>query len=70
MVDKNGNAVAGEYYYELNGIKFMDDVEKVSSSSSHCLALKKDGSVWAWGENQNGWKPLGMGKASRCGASI
>ena len=27
---------------------------KVESGANHCLALKNDGTVWAWGDNSNG----------------
>jgi alpha-tubulin suppressor-like RCC1 family protein len=38
------------------------DVTKVSAGRTHTLALKKDGSVWAWGSNTYG--ELGNGSSS------
>lgn len=38
--------------------------EAIDSSTSHTCALKKDGSVWCWGQNQRG--QLGRGDASDC----
>lgn len=39
--------------------KVMDDVIDVSSNRYHTLALQKDGTLWAWGDNQCG--ALGIG---------
>ncbi len=35
-------------------VKVMDDVAQVTLGTTHVLALKKDGSVWAWGRNSFG----------------
>jgi alpha-tubulin suppressor-like RCC1 family protein len=37
-----------------NPIKIMDDVKSISGSHWHTMALKTDGSLWAWGENPRG----------------
>ncbi len=34
-------------------VKGLSNVEKVAASRFHSLALKKDGTVWAWGSNMN-----------------
>jgi alpha-tubulin suppressor-like RCC1 family protein len=40
----------GETPQPFHGI---DNVAAISASTFHILALKKDGTVWAWGENDN-----------------
>ena len=37
----------------------LDDVRQIASGSKHMLALKSDGTVWAWGANKYG--QLGLG---------
>jgi alpha-tubulin suppressor-like RCC1 family protein len=32
----------------------LSNISMIAAGKSHSLALKNDGSVWAWGENQNG----------------
>ncbi|MGI6029719.1 MAG: hypothetical protein ACOX81_10005 [Candidatus Heteroscillospira sp.] len=55
------------FYYQYNHgtlypIKVMDDVVMVSAGFDTFTALKKDGSVWAWGANDYG--QLGQGYRS------
>jgi alpha-tubulin suppressor-like RCC1 family protein len=35
-------------------VKYVEDVVAISAGTVHSLALKKDGTVYAWGFNQNG----------------
>ncbi len=37
-----------------NGINNFSNVRAISAGSSHSLAVKIDGTVWAWGANNNG----------------
>lgn len=39
--------------------KIMDDVVTASAEESHAMAIKTDGSLWAWGRNN--WGQLGNG---------
>lgn len=40
--------------YPAGLVKMADNIREVSSSISHTLALSKDGTLLAWGDNQNG----------------
>ena len=35
-------------------VHLMDDVVEIATGPRHALALKKDGTVWSWGENDAG----------------
>ena len=53
-----GNGTGGDRDdYIPDPVKIMDDVAAAAGGSSHSLALKTDGSLWAWGSNR--YKQLG-----------
>lgn len=65
----------GDYYYsyskkvnyknrpvQIDGLK---DIISISAGAYHSLALKKDGTVWAWGGNKNGQLGNGMYRSDR-----
>ena len=37
-----------------NPVHLMDGVVEIASGPRHALALKKDGSLWSWGDNEAG----------------
>ena len=43
-------------------VKWLEDVVKIAAAKTHSMAIEKDGSVRAWGENDIGW--LGCGTNS------
>ncbi|KAL0207001.1 hypothetical protein P9112_012712 [Eukaryota sp. TZLM1-RC] len=50
---------AGDVFFDSNihptqCLSFLTDVKWISGGSGHVLALKKDGTVWAWGKNSKG----------------
>ena len=59
-------------FFEPTPIKIMSDVVAVSTGgitmhgfvASHTMAIRSDGSLWTWGNNQRG--QLGLGFASEC----
>ncbi|MBE3551165.1 MAG: hypothetical protein IMX03_08080 [Brockia lithotrophica] len=60
-----GNSQVGMYVVDTSEpvqVEGLTDVEQVAASLSHSLALKKDGTVWAWGSNEVG--QLGTRKVS------
>ena len=36
------------------GVGYLTDITAITANSTHCMALKNDGTVWAWGENNAG----------------
>ena len=55
-----GTGSRNEYITMPEQVKNLDDVIMIAAGVSHALALKKDGSVWAWGKNWYG--QLGIGQ--------
>lgn len=49
-----GNGNAGYDYSQYTPVKIMDDVKDISLGSCFTVALKEDGSLWAWGSNSDG----------------
>lgn len=54
-----GNGESGSRKNEYSPVKILDDVVRVSAGTNHTLAIKSDGSLWAWGSNSHG--QLGQG---------
>lgn len=46
----------------------LTDIIQIASGGYHCLALKSDGTVWAWGKNENG--QLGNGTTEVSGVPV
>lgn len=59
-----GNGKSGTNNYVLSPVKVLSNVKDFSLGTWHSLALKKDGSVWAWGYNK------AIGKSSSASSPI
>ena len=60
-----GDPLSSRTPLEVQGI---DSVIQVAAGNSHALALKSDGTVWAWGLNQDG--QLGIGSTDPTGTPM
>ncbi|WP_437275117.1 hypothetical protein WME90_28135 [Sorangium sp. So ce375] len=49
-----GNDSSGELSHSKPTMAYIEDVSAIAAGQHHCLALKKDGTVWAWGSNSFG----------------
>ncbi|MCL1974834.1 MAG: hypothetical protein FWG61_01570 [Firmicutes bacterium] len=50
-----GDGTLGDTYeFRITPVKIMDDVKAISAGRYHSLAIKNDGSLWAWGSNYSG----------------
>ena len=45
---------ASKHYVHITPVKVMDDVASVRAGSFYTAAIKTDGSLWMWGDNQYG----------------
>jgi len=49
-----GNYTTDSIKDVLSPVKIMDDVTAVAAGGNHSLAIKNDGTLWAWGANEKG----------------
>ncbi|MCU6710652.1 RCC1 repeat- and reductase domain-containing protein [Paenibacillus sp. J5C_2022] len=55
-----GSGMADSYSDKPVAVSLLNDVKSVSAGMYYNLALKSDGSVWAWGANQYGQSGTGI----------
>ncbi|ETR68469.1 MAG: RCC1 repeat- and reductase domain-containing protein [Candidatus Magnetoglobus multicellularis str. Araruama] len=49
-----GNQNMPVQVHGVNDLGFLSDIIQIAAGDTHCLALKRDGTVYAWGYNMNG----------------
>src|SRR5690606_25264061 len=49
-----GNGKKSYQYQDPTKISALKDIVQIHAEETYALALKKDGTVWAWGENELG----------------
>jgi len=55
----------GKEYYVARRVAGIQDVSAIACGGKHMLALRKDGTVWSWGQAR--WGQLGLGDTERRG---
>ncbi|MBF0450216.1 MAG: hypothetical protein HQK75_05900, partial [Candidatus Magnetomorum sp.] len=53
-IDNITNQISPVQVKAPGGVSFLTNVVAISAGYSHSMALKNDGTVWTWGENNNG----------------
>jgi hypothetical protein len=51
---KLGNGAGGENSFSSTPIRIMENVIAISAGHEHSMAIRSDGSLWAWGDNYYG----------------
>lgn len=55
-------------FFEAVPIEGLEHVKAIAAGYHHFLALKEDGTVWAWGQNESG--QLGNGSTANSGVPM
>lgn len=50
----SGSIGDGTNITKYSPVKILDNVVTISAGGTHSMAIKKDGSLWSWGNNQQG----------------
>jgi alpha-tubulin suppressor-like RCC1 family protein len=60
--NNSGFPIIQQFAHQIPG---LDNVSRIAAGDGFALALKKDGTVWAWGRNDH--MQLGVPSSDKCG---